>query len=870
MNKKHLGIAALLLVFCARFFAQTNLVGNPSFDICSPCPTITGQYNYCTGWLNCNGNVGQGPWGTPDFYHTCGTFNAMYNPVPPNTAIGVVNPHTGGGLMGIVVYNTPYPDYREYLSRQLNCTMNPGTTYTVSFWICVGTQPKYKYNTSHFGIYLSSGMPAQTGWNLINVTPQYEITTIISNAAWAQYSFTINPTSTFNYITMGCFRPDNAVLINNATPTAQNPYSNWYLDDISIVGSGTIPVTFNTNNASCNLPSGSATISSVSGPCTYTWLPGNQTTSVVSNLSPGNYTVQISDGCIMDSKTVSIGSSSTQTLTVNSPSICGAQSVTLQANVSGGTPPFVYQWSNGPTSAANIFTVSNTSVYTCTVTDNNGCVSIKTSTVSLTPLNVNFATNVNPCSGAVNITNQTAGATSYTLNFGDGNTSNQLVSSHSYTQAGNYTITMIAANGTACLDSTKKTVTINSIVHSAFTYTDAICDSIVDLNNLSIGAISAFWDFGDSFTTTQLQPGAHEYSSPGSYTVMLITNPNGACPDTAYHVVNVSYNAISNFSFSLDPCNRKVSFVNLSSNSSNYYWDLGDASTGNFSTMFTHNYVSSSTNSYTVMLIVNPGFPCADTSKRIFVFNNNIGADFEFKTDPCTGKTTFTNESVNANYYTWTFDKIYGSNAFSPMHQFTSSGDHTVTLYSSAGTGCGDSITKIIPLGLFGVIADFDLANIPYSNDVLFTNKSVNAQNYVWDFNDGNWTSDKDPLHTFYDVTKFKVCLAAWNSFGCGDTVCRVVDIKPDWTLYVPNTFTPDEDGLNDFFKAVGTHIHDFKMSVFDRWGQELFVSTDLEKGWNGFYKGKMSQDDVYVWKISFTDPSSKTHQLVRHVLLMK
>jgi gliding motility-associated-like protein len=70
--------------------------------------------------------------------------------------------------------------------------------------------------------------------------------------------------------------------------------------------------------------------------------------------------------------------------------------------------------------------------------------------------------------------------------------------------------------------------------------------------------------------------------------------------------------------------------------------------------------------------------------------------------------------------------------------------------------------------------------------------------------------------------------------------------------LYVPNAFTPQGgfgDGLNEIFYAYGTNIIDFKMSIFNRWGQKLFETVDIHKGWNGVYKGNLVQMDVYVWK---------------------
>lgn len=94
--------------------------------------------------------------------------------------------------------------------------------------------------------------------------------------------------------------------------------------------------------------------------------------------------------------------------------------------------------------------------------------------------------------------------------------------------------------------------------------------------------------------------------------------------------------------------------------------------------------------------------------------------------------------------------------------------------------------------------------------------------------------------------------------------------VKDFMTIYVPNTFTPNGDALNDIFMAKGTLVREFHMYVFDRWGQLVFKSDDINKGWDGSYKGSMAPIDTYVYKIIATDYFNKEQTFVGHVNLVR
>lgn len=96
-----------------------------------------------------------------------------------------------------------------------------------------------------------------------------------------------------------------------------------------------------------------------------------------------------------------------------------------------------------------------------------------------------------------------------------------------------------------------------------------------------------------------------------------------------------------------------------------------------------------------------------------------------------------------------------------------------------------------------------------------------------------------------------------------------IVEGCPETTLYIPNTFTPNGDGINDEFGAYGTNIETFEMEIYNRWGEIIFRSNGIEKRWDGYYKGNLSQDGIYVYKIYFKSKNLKSQQIIGRVALV-
>ena len=138
-----------------------------------------------------------------------------------------------------------------------------------------------------------------------------------------------------------------------------------------------------------------------------------------------------------------------------------------------------------------------------------------------------------------------------------------------------------------------------------------------------------------------------------------------------------------------------------------------------------------------------------------------------------------------------------------------------------------------------------------------FINLSSNANSFYWDFGDGTTSNDSTPTHTFTidGDAEFNILLIAQNDSNCNDTIIKKIKVEEEFIYYVPNTFTPDGDKFNNEFKPVfhsGYDSQNYTMYIFDRWGELVFETHDINEGWKGLYgtNGVIAQDGIYTWKI--------------------
>ncbi|MGB3947424.1 MAG: PKD domain-containing protein, partial [Bacteroidia bacterium] len=557
---------------------------------------------------------------------------------------------------------------------------------------------------------------------------------------------------------------------------------------------------------------------------------------------------------------------------------------------------FLWVFNDGsPTSNVEnpVHLYNNHGIYNVTLltTTNQGCTDAVSNTVSVfDPPQTSFSFN-NVClyDSAVFI-NTSANPTMGTIesllwNFGDGtfnNFSNQ--PHHQYNAVGDYQITLITrSSNLACADTIHDSITIYPIPVANFTANDVCLGqsvSFIDSSTVSnSNTINTWaWNFDNGGAINNQQNPSNTYDNFGQYTVQLIVASNHQCKDTITQNVVVHPNPSVNF-VTENVCLNDTSFftnqstidTNITNDTINAWtWNFGDNSTQSTTTSTQHLYQSVAT--YTVSLHTSSNFGCVDSVSKTIVINPNptviFSASDTIGCEPlCIG---FNNLSIiisggNAQW-SWDFgDGITSTNENSNHCYFNDSifsqKQYSVNLVVTSDSGCVAQTTKTNFITVYPLpVANFSLlpTTATITNPVIeLIDSSIGTNSWNWNFGDNDTsTSSTPPPHTYADTGTYTVQLIVQTNYQCLDTAYNNVVIEPDFMFFVPNAFSPNDDGVNDSFIGQGIFINEFNMFIFDRWGNLIYQTDDLNKPWDGKVKNgaEPAQTDVYIYSINLTN----------------
>lgn len=479
--------------------------------------------------------------------------------------------------------------------------------------------------------------------------------------------------------------------------------------------------------------------------------------------------------------------------------------------------------------------------------------------------------------------NLSLGASSYYWDYGDGTFSTEDDATHAHTYVNttgtplDFDIQLIAYTAGGCTDTLVQTVTVYPEVVAAFTTDTAACGSLtVQPINNSQGALSYQWYMGDGNTLIDFEP-THTYMNGGStdldYEIMLVAISQYGCTDTAYQTVHVY--AEPNASFIASPFLQQfpsstVSVVNTSGQGTwSYGWAWGDGSTDTGQQPTDHSYGSWGV--YDISLVVSSAY-CSDTAwQQVTIEPPNPTASFLGSAEGCVPLSVdFTNTSLGGLDFSWNFGDGGTSIAENPTYIYYEPGVYTVSL-TVTGIGGGtqtavhvDSIVVHPKANAYFVLNPSSV--IVPSQPVYFYNLSGFADQYLWLFGDGQSTTETNPTHYYQEPGLFDVTLIANNQWNCPDTFSlpEAVLAEAAGDIEFPNAFTPSSSGpgdgrydplsiTNDIFFPLYEGVEEYQLQIFNRWGELVFESKDVEIGWDGYYRGEPAKQDVYVWKCNAT-----------------
>ena len=412
------------------------------------------------------------------------------------------------------------------------------------------------------------------------------------------------------------------------------------------------------------------------------------------------------------------------------------------------------------------------------------------------PTNINF-TNLSTGTGTL----------TYSWLFGDGSSSGSTNPSHSYTNAGTYTVRLIVQNNAGCRDTSQKlnAITIGTVT-AGFSIPAQVCAGVnLQLVNTSSPAPSgAQWSFGDGTGSTALDP-VKTYAGPGNYTIKLISD-FGACKDSLSKAITVLPKPTADFAApNTNSCRAPltVQFTSSSTGAVSYKWLFGD---GSSSTAQQPAHTYRQTGQYNVTLVITGQNGCTDSiTKPDFV--KITPASVEVRELPYQGcaplsytPSILVNSVEPVTAYQWDFGDGSSSTEAVPTHVYTKPGSYTLKLYFTTRSGCRDSVVYadkikvgVPPMVNFSATPVTTCAFQPVKFTDLTTGNTLTE--WYWEFGDGTVFIGRNPAHLYSDTGKFTVTLTV------SDNGCKASARMPDYiNIRPPIAAFRDSSGCADPF----------------------------------------------------------------------
>lgn len=487
----------------------------------------------------------------------------------------------------------------------------------------------------------------------------------------------------------------------------------------------------------------------------------------------------------------------------------------------------------------------------------------------------------------------TLGSMRYVWHFDDGDTDTATNPSKSYLSGFIRNVKLLAITNNGCVDSITRPIVIIPHPVASFTVNDTAQCLNKQAFNLSNGTTLAYgtyvskWLFDDGSEATSKDYSGKSFANPGSHTIKLAVSSQQDCRDTFSRMVflerdkntvPIQLNADSqclkgnSFNFNVQSNNPDVVF-------NSYKWLFGD---GNSSVMKSVKHTYSSPGNKTVLLETISANGCLDSGYLDLRVHPQAVLDFEVNSPCDPDSVNVLNKSAVSSgdivLYEYTFSDGFKSNNNSPAHKFSAPGSYDVVLHTVTDKGCKDTLSKLNaavvrrkPQADFTQerIPDkqFDVATIKFSN-----NSSSDVTAFNWDFGNGNSSTEENPEADFNDTFRRLVTLIVTNGESCTDTISKMTgSLVSDFVFYFPDAFSPGQDGVNDVLKPVMTpYVRKYVMEVYNRWGELVFYSDDLSKGWDGKYQGEDCEQGVYLCRIYLVPMRGAIRSLNLSVTLLR
>ncbi|MEZ4772222.1 MAG: PKD domain-containing protein [Bacteroidia bacterium] len=628
------------------------------------------------------------------------------------------------------------------------------------------------------------------------------------------------------------------------------------------------------------------------------WSFGDGATATQSNplhsyLVAGTYPVKLvvssSNGC-RDSVTMMVTVDPVPVIDFDFTSVCEGLPNVFTQNVSigngGSIASLNWDFGDGSPSAsggntAHVFPQYGYYPVTLTAISNNGCTDNFTRTVFVNPNPIADFRVESACQDSVVFTSNSsvvAGSLDYIQtfqwNFGDpgsgsANSSDWSGPWHVYQTAGVYTISLTVTTGKGCSDQLVREVNVYPEPIADFVYEDNCANEntrFIDISTTSSSTpvVEWHWDFGFGWTADVASPRNNFTSAgPGTYPVVFAIKTSENCVDTI--VRNIVINPVPNVDFAstrecLEDTTHFTNQTTLASGTiTDYLFAFGDGANSTLPNP-SHRYLVPGNYIATISAVSDSG--CASVrSREVVVYPlpefSRIDADTACFSDRATLRVVAP-QDITIEWY----QNLNDDRPFHTGNSFTTPPLPYEATYYVMGRSLEGCINDRVPVNAavfpdqeLEIVSNVTKVDLPLAIVDFTTASSIGLVSWQWNFGDGSTSDQDEPTHEYHFPGKYEVKVTTTDINGCERTETTVIEVLKLTGVYLPNAFSPNQDGINDTYKVGYYNISDFSIQIFNRWGQLVFASDNPDFEWDGRnLAGATVTEGVYVYVMKARD----------------